>query len=143
MVDARRLNGKIQYKFRLVNKLSSPMAFKANYKVNSSHAFWGEISNISDFADEQTQQKAKQEIFEKYHANGTVIGGKIFFDSAEVIVKPNSMSYLILSRDDKSYLTLDDMDAEIDIKASEGLVNKKVEMFFQANNNKKIISLFK
>lgn len=143
LVDARRLNGKIQYKFRLVNKLSSPMAFKANYKVNSSHAFWGEISNISDFADEQTQQKAKQEIFEKYHANGTVIGGKIFFDSAEVIVKPNSMSYLILSRDDKSYLTLDDMDAEIDIKASEGLVNKKLEMFFQANNNKKIISLFK
>ncbi len=49
----------------------------------------------------------------------------------------------LLSRDDKSYLTLDDMDAEIDIKASEGLVNKKVEMFFQANNNKKIISLFK
>ncbi|WP_414456526.1 hypothetical protein, partial [Enterobacter cloacae] len=48
-----------------------------------------------------------------------------------------------LSRDDKSYLTLDDMNAEIDIKASEGLVNKEVEMFFQANYNEKIRSLFK
>lgn len=53
------------------------------------------------------------------------------------------MSYLILSRDDKSYLTLDDMNAEIDIKASEGLMNKEVEMFFQANYNEKIRSLFK
>ncbi|AXO48067.1 hypothetical protein AXA59_26000 (plasmid) [Enterobacter hormaechei] len=88
LVDARRLNGKIQYKFRLVNKLSSPMAFKANYKVNSSHAFWGEISNISDFADEQTQQKAKQEIFEKYHANGTVIGGRYFLIRQRLLLSP-------------------------------------------------------
>ena len=88
LVDARRLNGKIQYKFRLVNKLSSPMAFKANYKVNSSHAFWGEISNISDFADEQTQQKAKQEIFESIMRTVRSSGGRYFLIRQRLLLSP-------------------------------------------------------
>lgn len=143
-IDARKLNGTLQLKFRLVNKLDVPMIFKAHYEVASSRKFYNELYEVSDFVNEEIREKARRDIYKKYHVDSMEINNSIFTASdEEVILKPNSMGYLILSRSDEKHITLDDMNVGVVIKSQQGLVNKEVALYFESKNNEKIKSLFR
>ncbi|WP_447746353.1 hypothetical protein [Enterobacter asburiae] len=147
LIDARRLNGVIQYKFRVINKFNYPMTVYAGYEINNSHEFWSEISKINDSVDKAAAEKKELEVYKKYHVDTKEVLNSKSISIArdtDTTIAPNSLGYLILTRNDYQYLTLDDMNVSIRLKASSnGSEYETLEMNFYSYKNKKTRAMFK
>lgn len=118
LIDAKRSDGLIQYKFRVINKYSNPLIVNARYEINDSKSFWREITEVNNSLDKGSIKERELKVFGKYHVDtGDEYTNNIFqaYDT-KVIVAANSLGYLILSRKDYPYISLDDMNVSFELK---------------------------
>lgn len=124
-----------------------PMTVYAGYEINNSHGFWSEISKVNDSVDKVAAEKKELEVYKKYHVDTKEV---LYTKSISIArdtdttIAPNSLGYLILTRNDYQYLTLDDMNVSIRLKASNnGSEYETFEMNFYSYKNKKTRAMFK
>jgi len=146
LMDARRLNGQIQYKFRIVNKYNYPMLVSAEYDINNSHDFWREMSKINDAVDDNLAVKKKLELYEKYHVDTNIepyLDYPTLARRSDVTVKENSLGFLIITRKDNRELSLEDMNLTITLKVTtNGNEYESIELKFYSYKNAKTKAMF-